>query len=454
VTGGQAPRTPTGSAASGITCRLQPRAPSLGEVLGRPVDWPRFVRIRRDSSLGPAPDVQELLTGPLSELSARVKPGHRVAVAVGSRGITGIATVVARTVETLRRLGAEPFIVPAMGSHGGATAEGQRATLAKLGVTEQAMGAPVLATMDVVDLGAVQPELHAHLDAHAAGADAVLIVNRLKSHTSFDGAIASGLAKMLAIGLGKKVGAELLHAAGPARIEQRIRDVAQAIVSRAPIVGGLAILEGPRHELRRVEFVEPEGIGGKAEVELLAIAKSWEARLPLDQIDVLVVDEIGKDRSGTGMDTNVIGRRLIHGSPEPTSPRITNIVALALTAASDGNATGLGLADFVPADLLASVDLVKTYANSLTAGLQGVQRAQIPIVLANARDALAAALLTSGVPQASQVRAVRMRDTLSVDDLMVSESLVSECLDRGYHVVGEGAESCLAFDESGGMSAW
>lgn len=444
----------TGPAAPGIACRLDPCSPSLGQVLGRPVDWPRFVRLQRDSSLDSAPDVEQLLAGPLSEVTRRVKPRDRVAVAVGSRGIADIATVVARTVEALRKVGAEPFIVPAMGSHGGGTAEGQTATLAKLGITEEATAAPVLATMDVVDLGAVEPGLHAHLDAHVAGADAVLIVNRLKSHTSFDGAIASGLAKMLAIGLGKKVGAEVLHSAGPAHLEQRIRDVAQAIVSRAPVVGGLALLEGPRHELRQVEYVDPDDIGGQAEMDLLARARGWEARLPLDHIDVLVVDEIGKDKSGTGMDTNVIGRRLIHNSPEPATPRITNIVALALSTASDGNATGLGLADFVPAELLGSVDLVKTYANSLTAGLQGVQRAQIPIVLANARDAIGAALLTSGVPEVGRVRAVRMHDTLSVDDLMVTESLVRECLTRDYHVVEETSESVLTFDDCGRIGAW
>jgi hypothetical protein len=383
-----------------------------------------------------------------------VQPGDRVAVAVGSRGITDIATVVTRIVAALREVGAEPFIVPAMGSHGGGTPEGQVATLAQLGITKETTGASVLATMDVVDFGPVEAGLSAHLDAHAAGADAVLVVNRIKSHTSFDGEIASGLAKMLAIGLGKKVGAEALHAAGPAHIERRIRAVSAALVSQVRVVGGLALLEGPRHELRRIEYVEPAGIGGQAEIDLLAHAKEWEARLPFDHLDVLVVDAMGKDKSGTGMDTNVIGRRLIHQVPEPTTPRITNIVALTLTPASDGNATGLGLADFVPADLLGSVDLAKTYANSLTAGLQGVQRAQIPIVLATAHDAIGAALLTSGVPDLGAVRAARMHDTLSVDDLMVTEPLLAECLEAGYHVVNETAGSSLVFEESGRAEEW
>lgn len=444
----------SGPTAPGIFCRLEPVAPSLRQVLGRPFAWPRFVRVQRLGSLGPPPQLEELLEGPLRAVASRVKPGDRVAVAVGSRGITDIATVVTRIIEAMRAVGAEPFIVPAMGSHGGGTAEGQVATLAQLGITEETTGASVLATMDVVDLGFVEPGLHAHMDAHVAAADAVLVVNRLKSHTSFDGEIASGLAKMLAIGLGKKVGAEALHAAGPAHIERRIRTVAAALVSRVRVVGGLALLEGPSHELRRIEFVEPAGIGGQAEMSLLAHAKEWEGRLPLDHLDVLVVDAMGKDKSGTGMDTNVIGRRLIHHVPEPRTPRITNIVALSLTPASDGNATGLGLADFVPAELLGCVDLAKTYANSLTAGLQGVQRAQIPIVLATARDAIGAALLTSGVPDLGAVRAARMHDTLSVDDLMVTEPLLAECLEAGYRVVNETSRSSLVFEESGRAAAW
>lgn len=404
--------------------------------------------------MGRAPDIEELLSGPLAEAARRVEAGDRVAVAVGSRGISGITSVIAVTVDAFRQKGAEPFIVPAMGSHGGATAEGQTATLAKLGVTEEAMGVPVRASMDVVDLGPVLPGLNAHLDAHAASADAIFVVNRIKSHTSFDGAIASGLAKMLAIGLGKKMGAEALHAAGPAHIEERIRQVAHALVHRSPVIGGLALLEGPRHELRHVEYVAPDGIGGQAEMELLAQARAWEGRLPLDQLDVLIVDEIGKDKSGTGMDTNVVGRRLIHHSPEPATPRITNIVALALSPASDGNATGVGLADFVPVDLLDSVDLAKTYANSLTAGLQGVQRAQVPIVLANARDAIGAALLTSGVTDTALTRVVRIHDTLSVDDLMVTESVVEECLRSGYYVVEESTQSSMSFDGSGRIDPW
>jgi hypothetical protein len=359
-----------------------------------------------------------------------------VALAVGSRGIARLPEVVAAAVTALRAGGAEPFIVPAMGSHGGATAAGQEHVLRELGVTAETVGAPVLATMDTARVGALAPDLDVFVDRYARDADAILVINRVKSHTSFTGQIESGLAKMLAIGLGKQRGAEELHRLGPAHIEDRIRRVARHLVGALPVVGGLALVEDGAKNLRIVRYVAPADIGQAGEAALLVQARQWEARLPVSPIDVLVVDAMGKDRSGTGMDTNVIGRRMIRGSPDPTHPVVTNIVVLSLTPASGGNAIGLGLADFVPQRLMAEVDLAATYANALTAGLQGVQRAQVPIILATDRDAVAAALLTAGTPDPALARVVRVRDTLRLDELMVSPSLVDECARAGYAPVG------------------
>lgn len=384
----------------------------------------------------------------------RVQPGQRIAVAVGSRGISRISTVVQCCVRVLKEAGAEPFIVPAMGSHGGATAEGQVAVLAGLGITERHVGAPIRATMNTVDLGEAGHGLHAHLDAEAAAADGILVVNRIKSHTSFDGRIESGLAKMVAIGLGKQHGAEKLHQRGPAEIEERIRLVAGTTMSRSPVIGGLALVENAEHDLDQITFLTPDQIAGTGEGELLSRAKALEPRLPVDDIDVLIIDVVGKDKSGTGMDTNVIGRRMIRGSAEPQTPRVTNIVALSLSPASEGNATGIGLADFVPASLVADLDLVSTYANALTAGLQGVQRAQIPIVLATSRDAVTAALLTAAVTDTATARVVRIRDTLALDDLMVSESLLSQCIRDGFEAVPGSDVSCLGFTDDGELSGW
>lgn len=385
---------------------------------------------------------------------ARVQPGQRIAVAVGSRGISRTSTVVQCCVRLLKEAGAEPFIVPAMGSHGGATAEGQVAVLAGLGITEEHVGAPIRATMNTVDLGEARHGLHAHLDAEAAAANGILVVNRIKSHTSFDGRIESGLAKMVAIGLGKQHGAEELHQRGPAQIEERIRVAARTTMSRSPVIGGLALVENAAHDLDQIAFLTPDQIAGTGEGELLSRAKALAPRLPVDDIDVLIVDVVGKDKSGTGMDTNVIGRRMIRGSAEPETPRVTNIVALSLSPTSEGNAIGIGLADFVPASLVADLDLVSTYTNALTAGLQGVPRAQIPIVLATSRDAVTAALLMAAVTDTETAGIVRIRDTLALDDLMVGESLLSHCIRDGFEAVPESDVSCLRFTDDGELSGW
>jgi hypothetical protein len=434
--------------------RLEPKALGIEEILRRPASLPSFYRVRRPHRVETPVDAALLTAQALGPQLSGVQPGQRIAIAVGSRGISQIAVVVQCCVRLLKEIGAEPFIVPAMGSHGGATAEGQTAILAGLGIREDTVGAPILATMDTVDLVEVAPGLHAHLDAAAAAADGILLVNRIKGHTSFDGPIESGLAKMTAIGLGKQRGAEQLHQRGPAQISDRIRTVARAVISRSPVIGGLGLVEGPTHELHRVAFLHPEEIGEAAEVALLEEAKALEPRIPIVDIDVLIVDAIGKDKSGTGMDTNVVGRRMIRGTAEPLTPRVTNIVALGLTPASGGNAIGIGLADFVPATVVDQIDLVSTYANALTAGLQGVQRAQIPIVLATDRDAVMAALLTASLSDTGTARIVRIRDTLTLDDLMVSEALLAECIQAGFEIDTEIDGSSMGFTDDGAITRW
>jgi hypothetical protein len=371
-----------------------------------------------------------------------------VAIGVGSRGIKTIGPVVAGMVQAVRQHGGEPFILPAMGSHGGASAEGQRETLARLGVDEERVGAPVRATMDTVALGMVG-DVDVAVDAHAAKADHILLVNRLKSHTSFSGEIESGLAKMLAIGFGKQHGAEELHRRGPVEIERRIRTAAAGIAAQLPVIGGLALVEGLDKSLVAVELVPADQIGGAREAELLRLAKDHEARLPFDQIDVLVVDSMGKDFSGTGMDTNVIGRRMVRSMPELATPQITNIVCLDISPGSHGNAVGIGLADFVTEKALRGFDPVATYANTLTAGSQGVQRAQIPIVMADEVDAVSAALLTSDVGALEEVRLARIRNTLNLDEMMVSDALLDEA---GERYVRQSTTSLFGSD--GQLSAW
>jgi hypothetical protein len=428
-------------------------APALASLLRRDLPPIELVPVRRRRAAVEPLDVRAEVTAALQPILAALRPGTRIALAVGSRGIASLAEVVTACVAVLRAAGAQPFIVAAMGSHGGATGPGQEHILRELGITAEAVGAPVLASMDTVRLGTVEPGLDVFIDRHAAAAGAILVINRLKSHTSFTGEIESGLAKMLAIGLGKQRGAEELHRLGPQHLERRVRRVARHVMNTLPVAGGLALVEDGAKSLRLVRYVAPGDIGEAGEAALLAQAKQHEARLPVSPIDVLIVDAMGKDRSGTGMDTNVIGRRMVRGSADPVHPVITNIVALSLTPGSGGNAIGLGLADFVPQRFMADVDLTATYANALTAGLQGVQRAQVPITLATDRDAVAAAILTAGLADPSQARVVRIRDTLRLAELMVSRALLDECEHAGYAPVNRPAGPASMFDADGRMAA-
>jgi hypothetical protein len=308
---------------------------------------------------------------------------------------------------------------------------------------------PIRAAMDTVSIGEVDG-MDVHVAREAALADHILVVNRLKSHTSFSGDIESGLAKMTAVGLGKQEGAEELHRLGPLRLEARIKAACAVIVDHLPVLGGLALVENHRKALVGIDFLGGSELGGHREAELLGTARRLEARLPFDEIDVLIVDTMGKEISGTGMDTNVIGRRMVRGSPEPCGLNVTNIVVLSVTQGSEGNAVGLGLADFVPVTLLENVDLHATYANALTAGLQGVQRAQIPIVLATDRDAVSAALLTAGLGDPAQARMARIRSTLALDEVMVTSNL----LPVGSEYGKAGPAQTELFDESGSILPW
>jgi hypothetical protein len=442
---------PAGAAAGNARQLRAPSvpAPRLADVLGRHAPDLRMHRVRRRPvEAPPPPDPRAAARAALQGRLAQVRPGDTVAVGVGSRGIAGIAEVVAGLVEALQDVGARPFVVPAMGSHGGASAQGQAQTLAGLGVSEAALGVPVRATMATVRLGRAD-DVEVAVDAYAAEADHVLVVNRLKSHTSFSGEVESGLAKMLAIGLGKQHGAEELHRLGPGQLERRIRTAARHLCDRLQVLGGVALVEGPAKHLVAVELVEPDGIGGAREAELLRQAKGHEARLPAEQLDVLVVDLMGKELSGTGMDTNVLGRRMVRSMPELPAPCITAVVCCEVSAGSHGNAVGLGLADFVPERALAGFDPTVTYANALTAGSQAVQRAKIPIVLADDVDAVSAAMLTCDVPDLSEVRLMRIRNTLHLDEIMVSESLLDEVSGRYQPTATAGL-----FGEGGRLAEW
>lgn len=354
----------------------------------------------------------------------RVQPGMRVAVGVGSRGVAEIAAITRAAVGALRRAGAEPFIVPAMGSHGGATAEGQRGVLAELGVTEETVGAPIRTSMEVVELARLPEGPPVNMDRHAYEADATLVINRVKPHTDFHGSIESGLAKMCAIGLGKVRTAEAIHAHGPNGLRDLIPKAARIVVEKGRVIGGLAVLENAYHQVAEIAGVPPAGIGTEAESALQARAKSLMPSLPFAHLDVLVVDEMGKEISGTGMDTNVIGRMLLPGLPEPESPQINAIATLALTAESHGNGLGLGLADVIPERFLASVNWEITHVNTLTSGFLCLWRTKIPWIAPDDQKAIQLALRLCGRPDPENALVVRIRDTLHLDEIWVSKALL------------------------------
>ncbi|WUJ73364.1 nickel-dependent lactate racemase [Kribbella soli] len=366
----------------------------------------------------------------LEPLRERIMPGARIAVTAGSRGIRDLVPVVKAAVDWLRDAGATPFVIPAMGSHGGATADGQREMLEGLGITPVSVGCPIEATMETVVVGTLDDGTEIHHDAIAAKADGVLLVNRVKPHTDFHGQIESGIAKVLAIGLGNHRGAASLHAGGIPSLGGNIEAAARMVVAQGKIIGGLAILENSLDQTASVELVESDGIAGAAENALLQRASSMLGRLPFDELDVLVIDELGKDKSGAGMDTNVIGRCWVHGIPEFESPSIAAISVHSLTPASHGNASGLGLADVIPARLLEQIDLRASYVNALTSGAGGARRSRLPMVMEDDEAAVLAAVTMCGRRHWSELRLARIKDTLSPHELMVTPALLDEAAER------------------------
>lgn len=381
-------------------------------------------------------------------LTGRVKPGQQIAIAVGSRGVANIARIARSTAEAVRRVGGIPFVVPAMGSHGGATAEGQVAVLESLGVTEAFIRCPIRSSMEVVQIGSTDDGMPVYLDRNAASADGIIVINRVKKHTDFHGEIESGLMKMICIGLGKKAQADLVHSYGAPGLRRYVPMVARVTLARAPILLGIATLENGYEETAEIATFEASEIE-PGEKRLLRKNKRTYPGLPFDEVDVLVVDRIGKEISGTGMDTNVIGRIRIAGEPEPTRPRIKTIVALSLTEASHGNAVGLGLADLISRRLRDEMDDEATAINVVTSGF--LDRGKVPVTLPNDRAAIETALQRLSPEARRRPRVVRILDTLHVADLDVSEALLDE-VGRNPNLSVVGSPRPMTFDESNTIS--
>ena len=373
-------------------------------------------------------------------LREKIKPGMQIALGVGSRGITNLKEIVKAALGVLVQAGARPFIVPAMGSHGGATSEGQIRVLADYGVTPESMGVPIEASMEVRKIGTALDGLDVVFSAPALQADGVVVLNRVKPHTDFRGTLGSGIQKMLVIGFGKQVGASNAHrTAAHLGYEVVLREFAQTILGTVPIFCGIALVEDQHHQTAEVAVLSPENIV-REEGRLFEKAESLLARLPFEEIDLLIVDRIGKDISGSGMDTNVIGRDIVGytsslHSKSPVTPRVSRIFVRDLTPASNGNGIGIGMADFTTSRFVKALNLQYTYMNALTS--LGLLPAKIPIYFDNDREAIEAGLASLAEADAEKLRVVRISDTLNLERLLVSEGCVAEVHGRpGVTTVG------------------
>ena len=370
----------------------------------------------------PRPIVEEIdteIVEQLRRLRPSIRLGMSVAVTAGSRGINGIHVVLRTVVEALKTMGAKPFIVSAMGSHGGGTITGQSRILDHLGITEQSTGTDIRITSEAVKIATTPSGHSVYVDAEAAKADAILLVNRIKPHTAFRDNLASGLFKMLTVGLGKVPGATQVHRLSAEGMCQAIIEMGRMALDKLPVIGGLAIIENGYEETARIEMLLPWEMEDR-EMELLLYAHSLLPGLPLKHLDMLIIEEMGKNFSGTGMDTNIIGRWRITDMPEPESPRIARIIVLRLSKASEGNANGLGLADLTTRELVESIDWNATLMNVRTTGFW--ERAFCPPFPGSDRDAIEWAFRGLEEKPENDITVARIRNTLQIEELWLNET--------------------------------
>ena len=409
-----------------------------------------LTKIRVHFPSAPILDLEACIDRELEKIRDSVEPGMTIAITVGSRGICDMDRVVRRVVDDFKHLGARPFIVPAMGSHGGATAEGQARVLADYGITEEAMGVPVKSSMQVEKLGQLpeNPDIQLYMDKNAYQADKVFVINRIKPHTDFHGPHESGIVKMLVIGLGKQAQALAVHDYQIPGLRDYIPAVAKAIIGTGRILGALALVEDGQDCLSVVECARPEDIL-ETDQHLLRQARQLMASLPFTKCDVLVVDWMGKNISGTGLDTNIVGRLRIEGAPCEKGPEIARICVLNLTEQSHGNGLGVGIADVVTKRLADQINWDVTYENVLTSRF--VERGFLPIVRKNDREAINTALFTCGHVTLETVRLARIRDTLHLEEIYVSDALLTDLKNKENVKILEQGLS-FAFNDQGNLT--
>jgi hypothetical protein len=414
------------------------------------MQFPRMLLVRQNFPDRRLKDIPAAVRNELSSagFAGRLKPGSRIAIGVGSRGITNISTIVRSAVEFWKSAGMKPFLFPAMGSHGAATAEGQADVLAHYGIIEATVGCPVISSLDVVSLGKTPEGIESFMDRNAFESDGVMLVGRVKWHTDFAGKIESGLFKMMAIGLGKFAGAQHYHTyAYKLGLEKVIRSIGRQVLKSGKILGGLAILEDANHNTAQVSAVPVEDMERREE-ELLALTKSWMGRIPMD-LDLLIMDEIGKNISGAGMDTKVVNRS-VQGNynPWPDAPHIERIFVRDLSNLTYGNGVGVGMADVVTDRLVDKIDWLPTRINSLTASTPAAIRT--PIHFRTDRECLERIAPTAGKFNMEDVTIGGIRNSLELSTIGLSENLLPEIRQNPIlEVLGPAHD--LEFDADGNL---
>ena len=413
--------------------------------------FPLMARVRQHFDRPVVEDVHAETMHQLSrlDLQQRIQPGARIAITVGSRGVANIAKITRAVVQHLRSLGADPFIVPAMGSHGGATAEGQRALIADYGVTEEFVGAEIRSSMETVIVAETTQGIPVHFDRNAFEADGVIVMGRVKPHTMFVGDIESGLHKMMLIGLGKTNGAKVYHKAiKNYSFETIIRAVAKEVLERCKVIAGVAIVENAYDETALIEAVAPEDFYER-EKALLKQSIAWLPRLPFRDVDLMIIDQIGKNISGTGMDTNVVGRKFNdHVSTERDNADCKRIFVRSLTPETHGNACGIGLAEFTTKRLVDKIDFEYTRVNCIISG--HATAGMIPLTYETDKAAIEDALMTIGMTEPEDARVMQIKDTLHVDELLISEPYLRDLKDPPFEILSPPVP--MQFDGNGHLA--
>lgn len=409
--------------------------------------FPKVIKIKQEFDSNKVEDIGLVIAREMlkKNIRAKIKPGMSIAVGIGSRGIANLYEIVKNVVNIIKGWGANPFIIPAMGSHGGATAEGQKKVLASYGITEDNLDVPIKSSMEVVEIAKYNGKVPIYFDKNALGADGIIPINRVKIHTVWRGEVESGLLKMLVIGFGKHKGAIEIHSLGMENFHRVIPEVGSIIICKTPVIFGVACIEDAYDETTEVSVLIPEEFYAQ-EKNMLKRSKKIMAKIKIPQIDLLIIDEIGKNISGDGLDPNIIGRYRGKQKSDIVAPDIKIVVILRLSKKTNGNANGVGYGDIITKELFDSIDFTPTYTNAITAGDFFVPK--IPLIANSDKEAIGLALSIIR-KNASNVKLVRIKNTLKLDEIIVSESIFKEIKDEECFKIDKDTLKKIIFDKNG-----